>query len=74
MAMLYTCMESVVAEVVRCWTLDQRVVFSSPGWIAVLAFLSKVLNLHCLSAPRSMIGYPVNVVHEYMSIIVILKP
>ena len=61
-----TCTESAVATVVRCWALDQRVAGSNPGWVAVYAFMGKMLNPDCLSQPREYKLVPVRVVHEYL--------
>ena len=49
--------ESAVAQVVRRWSLDQRVAGSCPGRVAVFAFLGKMLNLDCLCSPRSVNRY-----------------
>ena len=41
--------DSEVAKVVRRWSLDQRVVGSNPGRVAVFAILGRMLNIECLS-------------------------
>ena len=44
-----------MAEVVRRWALDQRVV--GIGRVIVFAFLGKMLNIDCLTLPRCINGY-----------------
>ena len=55
--MLRFVLGNAVAKAVRRWTLDQRVMRSNPGRVAVLGLLGKMLNLDCLSPHRRMIGY-----------------
>ena len=47
-----------IAQWIRSWTLNQRVVSSIPTLGTLVAPLGKVLNPHCFSPPSCINGYP----------------